>query len=229
MIARNPCDAVDAPRPRPAEMTTWTAEQAQAFLEATADDPHAALWRLALLTGMRRGELLALRWQDIDIDRAVLGVRRTLTRDRDGHWTYGEAKSAAGKRSLSLPPSCVAALKRHKASQSARRLHWGDAWQESGHVFDRGDGAPLPQSTSDHQFRRLLDRLTLPRIRFHDLRHTAATLMLEEGVHPRVAQQRLGHSNVGVTLKRYSHVAPSMERDAADRLEARLSRRVTTA
>lgn len=222
LLVRNPTEAVDPPRVRASELTTWTAPQARAFLDGTADDALAALWRLALTTGMRQGELLALRWQDVDLDRGNLAVRRTLTRDRAGRWAVGDPKSAAGRRSLALPPACVAALKRHKAQQTERRLQWGAAWQDGGLIFDRGGGGMLTPSTLKYSYRRLLTRLDLPVIRFHDLRHTAATLMLAEGIHPKIVAERLGHSAISMTLDRYSHVSMDMQREAADRLERAL-------
>ena len=179
-------------------------------------------WPLALTTGMRQGELLALRWQDVDLDNGALAVRRTLTRDRAGRVTIGEPKSASGRRSIALDSATVAALRRHKASQNARRLQWGEAWQDADLVFDRGDGALLYHGVARDSFRRAAKRLGLPPIRFHDQRHTAATLMLAGGVHPKIVQERLGHSTVAMTLDRYSHVSMDMQRDAAERLERAL-------
>ena len=222
MIARNPCDDVDVPRVASPEMQTWNLEDANRFLAAIADVPLAAFWQLALVTGMRRGELLALRWQDVDLDRGTLAVRRTMAEDSQRRWTYGEPKSAAGRRAIAIPAPMVISLKAHRARQNERRLLLGAAWDDAGLVFDRGDGAPYnPDGVSEH-FRELIARLGLPRIRFHDLRHTAATLMMADGVHPKIVQERLGHSKISMTLDRYSHVTESMQRDAANRLASRL-------
>jgi integrase len=220
LIPLNPCDAAEPPRRAQPEIATWTAAQARTFLRGTADSPLGAVFRLALLTGMRRGELLALRWQDVDLVRGTLAVRRTLTRDKDDHWQMGEPKTAAGRRSIALPPSCVAALKRHHARQRERTMAHRDVWQEHGLVFERGDGAMLHPNVLDATFHREAAALGLPRIRFHDMRHTAATLMLEEGVHPKIVQERLGHSSIKMTLDRYSHVSMDMQRHAADALDA---------
>lgn len=217
MLPRNVCDVVDPPRETPPEMKTWSAEGARRFLAGTADDELAALWALAILTGMRRGELLALRWADIDFERATLSVRRTLTPGGDGI-TFGEPKSKAGRRSIALPASAIQALKKHRARQAELRLQLGPSWQDNDLVFERGNGEFLHPNVVSRRFRSLADQLGLPRIRFHDLRHTAATLMLANGEHPKIVQERLGHSDISMTLNRYSHVTMDMQREAADRL-----------
>lgn len=217
LVNRNVCDAVDAPRPKPPEMRTWSADESRAFLAGTVDHDLAALWHLALYTGMRRGELLALRWQDVDLERGQLAIRRTLTRGADG-LVFGEPKTKAGRRSIAIPAPIVAILKTHRARQAERRLQIGPAWHDDGLVFDRGDGTVLHPNVVTHSFPRLARRLGLPGIRFHDLRHTAATLMLANGEHPKIVQERLGHADISMTLGRYSHVTQDMQRDAADRL-----------
>jgi integrase len=219
LLARNPCDDVTPPRPARPEMLTWTAEQTRTFLTETADDDLHALFRLALTLGLRQGELLALRWEDADLERSTLAVRRTLTRDRAGGAAFGEPKSAAGRRSIALPPSCLKALKRHQVRQKERRLRWGDAWHEAGLIFDRGDGRPLHHNVARNTFKRAAARLGLPAIRFHDQRHTAATIALADGENPKVIQQRLGHADISMTLNRYSHVTTAMQHAATERLE----------
>lgn len=225
MLTRNVCDAVDVPRRTTPEMKTWTAAQARAFLQATASDELAAYWQLALYTGMRRGEMLALRWADVDFERGVVSVRRTLTRGEDG-LVFGEPKSAAGRRSVAIPAAVVASLRAHRVKQLERRLALAAIWQDNDLIFERGDGTVLHSNNVTHAFPRLVRQLNatrpkdeqLPIIRLHDLRHTAATLMLANGEHPRIVQERLGHSDVSMTLNRYSHVTETMQRDAADRL-----------
>lgn len=218
LLIRNPCDAVDAPHEASPEMTTWTTDQARAFLAVADDHDLRALWLLAVHTGMRRGEILALRWQDVDLDRASLAVRRTLTRGT-GALTFGEPKSKAGRRSLALPAVCVDVLRSHRIRQLERRLQLGGAWQDTDLVFERGDGSLLHPNSLLNAFFRLTAAAGVPRIRFHDLRHTAATLMLANGEHPKIVQERLGHSDISMTLNRYSHVTMDMQRDAVDRLE----------
>lgn len=222
LLIRNPCDAVDAPRESSTEMQTWTPDQTRAFLGIADTHDLRALWLLAVHTGMRRGELLALRWQDVDLDRASLAVRRTLTRGT-GALTFGEPKSMAGRRSLALPTVCVDALRSHRIRQLERRLEFDGDWQDTDLIFERGDGSLLHPNTLLHAFERLIVAAGVPRIRFHDLRHTAATLMLANGEHPKIVQERLGHSDISMTLNRYSHVTMDMQRDAVDRLERLLS------
>ena len=222
LVPRNVCDAVDAPRENPPEMKTWTAEQAREFLSATTNDKLAALWRLVVLTGMRRGEILALKWADVDLGRGTLSVRRTLTRGADGI-EFGEPKSKAGIRSIALPPSAVMALRVHRTDQLEHRLQLFGAWQDNDLVFERGNGIFLHPNVVSRRFQVISKQLGLPRIRFHDLRHTAATLMLANGEHPKIVQERLGHSDISMTLNRYSHVTMDMQREAADRLDAVLS------
>jgi integrase len=170
---------------------------------------------------MRRGEQLALRWADTDLERGTLAVRRNLARGADG-LVFGEPKTKAGRRSITIPAPVVAALRAHRAKQNERRLQLGADWQDHDLVFDRGDGTVLHPNVVTKAFARHARRLGLPPIRLHDLRHTAATLMLANGEHPRIVQERLGHSDVSMTLGRYSHVTETMQREAADRLAALL-------
>jgi integrase len=171
---------------------------------------------------MRQGELIALHWEDVDLERATIAIRRSRTRDAEGNHIIGEPESAAGRRGIALAPSAVAALRRHRAQQRERMMQCRDVWQERGLVFDRGDGSMLTPEAIRGRFDRLIARHGLPRIRFHDTRHTAATLMMAEGIHPKVVSERLGHSKVSMTLDRYSHVTPAMQREAAERMERSL-------
>ena len=220
LLVRNPTEAVDAPRPANPECKTWSAREVGAVLSAAAGDDLAALWRLALLTGMRRGELLGLTWEDVDLDRGALAVRRTLSRGTGGTWELGTPKTAHGRRSIALPASCVVALRKHRATQLAERLRLGGLWLDHGFVFTNRTGGPLHVNGLARRFAKLIAAAGVPTIRFHDLRHTSATLMLANGEHPKIVQERLGHSDVGITLNRYSHVTPDMQRGAADRLDA---------
>jgi integrase len=223
VLSINPSDGVEVPRRTKPEITTWSLEEARMFLTATIDDPLSAVWRLALTSGMRKGELLALSWVDVDLERQTIAVRRTQTRDLDGKLTVGQTKSASGRRQIKLLASTTAALKRHQDGQNQRRLDLGADWNEGGLVFDQGDGAALSPRVVSFRLAEHCKRIGVPSIRFHDLRHSAATLLLGEGVHPKIVSEMLGHSSIAITLDRYSHVSLTMQETAADKLEAALS------
>jgi integrase len=222
LIPRNVAKHVRPPRRVRPEYKTWTAQQAAAFLAAAEEDDYAALWRLALLTGMRRGEILGLRWEDVDLDKGALAVRRTLSRGATARYEPHAPKTASGRRSVALQGSAVEALRRHRTAQLEHRLLVGAAYQDQGYVFTTPEGRPLHPNTVALHFSRVSDRAGLPRLRFHDLRHTSATLMLANGEHPKKVQERLGHANISITLDRYSHVTMDMQREAAERLDALL-------
>ncbi len=222
LTARNVTDAVDPPRRATPDAKTWDSRQVVAFLAATKGDELEALWRLALMTGMRRGEILGLRWEDVDLGRGVLAVRRTCSRGRGGVWEFGAPKTAKGRRSIALPPSLVESLRQHRSAHVQRRLALGGAYQDQDLVFTNGLGDPVHPNSLAHRFRRLTAQAGLPAIRFHDLRHTSATLMLANGEHPKIVQERLGHADIGMTLNLYSHVTMDMQRQAADRLDVLL-------
>lgn len=221
LIARNPADLVDAPRMRQTEMHTLDLEQSRALLAVAQGDRLEALYVLALATGMRQGELLALRWRDVDLDAHHVQVRGTLSR-RSGHgYSIGEPKTKRSRRRLDLDAESVAALRRQRVRQAEERLATGALWGSDARwpdlVFTNRVGRPLDaRNLAQQSFKRLLERAELPIIRFHDLRHTAATLMLLQGINVKVVSERLGHASVAITLDRYAHVLPSMQRDAAE-------------
>jgi integrase len=223
LVPRIVTEMVDAPRRTFPEITTWNAEQVTTFLEAGDQHDLAALWRLALLTGMRRGELLGLKWEDLDLERGTLAVRRTLSRGNGGTWELGHPKTASGRRSIALPKSCVSALRKHRVNQNIERLRLGELWEDHGFVFTNRTGGPLHANSLALQFGKLAKATGLPKIRFHDLRHTSATLLLAQGVHPKIVQERLGHADISMTLNRYSHVTPDVQRLAADALDEAFS------
>lgn len=229
LVARNITDLVDAPPMRPHAIRPLTAEQARAFLAAAhgADiggDRLRTLYLLALATGMRQGELFALRWQDLDLDagagaRPSLQVRRSVRRIQ-GQLHFNEPKTARGRRRIALAPSVAEALRGQRTRQLAERLMLGPAWDDGDLVFPNPVGHVLDPSNVTHtSFRPLLRRAGLPQIRFHDLRHTAATLLLLRHVNPKVVSELLGHASVAITLDIYSHVLPDMQHDAAAVME----------
>ena len=222
LVAVNAAEAVDPPRLERKEFRTLSPEEAKRLLHAAKGDRLEALYVLALTTGMREGELLGLRWSDIDFDSDVLAVRQQVQRVR-GQWLFSEPKTAKGRRVITLPESAVGALKRHRARQSEVRLE-APIWDDHDLVFPNGVGRPIGKwNLLRRSFVPLLERAGLPRIRFHDLRHTAATLLLSLGEHPKVVQERLGHSTIAMTMDIYSHVMPTLQRQAADRLDTLLA------
>lgn len=229
LLHRNVCDAVSAPRGKRAPRELWDEVTVQRFREALASEPDSALFTLAIVTGMRRGELLALRWSDVDFDGGWLTVRRSLVRVAGG-MREEHTKTGRGRR-LDLTASQVAMLRAHRQAQLTQRLAAGPDWQDQGLVFAlapgrdaeaQPGGRPYSPTLVGRRWGELLARHGLPHLRPHDLRHLNATLLLEAGVHPRVVQERLGHANVSITLDVYSHVTPTLGRAAAELLDERL-------
>jgi integrase len=218
-LAKNPADQADPPRvPVEADkMPTWTAEQLRTFFEFTAsiEDRNHALWVLLATTGMRRGEALGLRWQDIDLDAGRLRVVQTVL-SINGKISVSEPKTARGRRPISLDPSTVAALREHRRRMLEERMVIAADHADEGLVFHRPDGSALRPETVSTTFLRRQRTLDLPRLTLKGLRHTWATLALEQGIHPKVVQERLGHSTVNITLNVYSHVSPTMHAEAAN-------------
>jgi integrase len=224
IAARNVAELVDRPRAERKEMRVLTPAQVATFLNAAEGDRLAALYRLAITTGMRQGECLGLGWADVDLEAAQIKVRHQLQTRVEGGPSLTEPKTARGRRVIDLSPLDVQALQRHRIQQLKDQLALGEAWRNDLNlVFVTQAGGPLDPSNVRHAFARLLTRAELPRIRFHDVRHTAATLMLAAGVHPKVVSERLGHASVAFTLDTYTHYMPSMGRKAAGRLDALLA------
>jgi len=219
LLARNVAESTTPPHPKRKSITTMAAEDIPKFLEASHRTPYHVLYCTALFTGMRLGELLALRWRDIDLDMASLSVSRALFKRR-GVCKIIEPKSPHSRRSIALSPILATILQQHKSQQEAKRILLGNPLEEERDlVFARTDGSPLDPGTVTHTFRRAITRAGLPPLRFHDLRHTHATLMLQAGVHPKIVQERLGHGSIAVTLDTYSHVVEGLQEKAAQRFE----------
>lgn len=215
-VGRNVCQFVQPPTAKPPEMTTWTIEQAQRFLSATEEHPLGLLWHAGLITGMRVGELIALRWMDVDLRRRQLAVRQTLTRDERGRDTFGPPKS--NERVIALPSHLAERLVEAQADQRRRYADMDLEWTDEAFVFDRGDGGYTRPSYIASHFRRECHRAGVPRIRLHDLRHSSATILVASGVNVKVVQERLGHHSAAFTLDRYAHVTESMQAEAARNL-----------
>jgi integrase len=224
LVPRNVAGLVDPPRAARQEMTALTPQQTRTLLEGASDGPLEAILTLAVTTGMRKGELLALHWTDVDLERGTLRVIGTMQRHPDGNLVVTPPKTARSRRRVELAPMALNALRRHRARQTETRLLLGPDWNALGLVFPSSLGRPQDGSHLLYGlFHPLLERLGLPIIRFHDLRHTAATLLLGQGVHPKIVSEMLGHSTIAITLDLYSHVTPTMQRDAARAMNSLLS------
>lgn len=223
VVARNVADLVDRPRRAEHQMIALTPEQARTLLDAAAGDRFEALYVLAVTTGMREGELLGLHWKDVDLDAAALQVRTIVQRTKLTGLAFSEPKTAGSRRQIALAGMAVAALRRRRVIQAEERLKLGPAWEDNDLVFPNSLGKPTEATNLLHRsFKPLLEKAGLPPIRFHDLRHTAATIYLRKRVPAKVVSEMLGHSNIGITLQVYSHVLPDMQREATAAMEAAL-------
>jgi integrase len=221
-VARNVAALVDAPKVTRTEMTALTTDEARLLLRTAEGDRLAALLLLALSTGMRLGELLGLTWRAVDLERGSVGVVASLQPTPNG-LDLMEVKTKRSRRVINIEPRIVAALRRHRAAQLEERFAAGGAWADPDLVFTTETGAPIDGRTLIRKwFRPLLRRAGLPPIRLHDLRHTYASVALAHGVHPKVVQEAMGHSTIAVTLDLYSHVVPTLQRDAAREMGAAL-------
>lgn len=220
ILTRNVCEAVSPPRKVHKEMKPLSPEQVRQLLEVAKGHPQEALFILALATGMRRGELLGLKWQDINFEQGVLQVQRALTRMPTGlGYKETEPKTRKSRRSIMLTAFAIEALKKHQARQLEMKKAAGDAWEEHDYVFCTAAGKHLhPGHDVLEELKKLLKKAGLPDVRFHDLRHSTATLLLSKGVHPKVVQEILGHSEISMTLDTYSHVLPTMQKAAMEGL-----------
>jgi integrase len=219
LVQRNVADLDTPPRKAENEMEVFTLEQAHTFLHAIRGDRLEALYVMAITSAMRQGELLALRWQDVDLEAGAVQVR-VSQRKIKGQFVVNAPKTARGKRKVALTAIAVEALQQHRVLQIAERLAQGPAWQDKDLVFPNELGERMNAiNVYRHRFLPLLKKAGLPLIRFHDLRHTSATLLLLQGVHPKVVSEMLGHSTVSITFDLYSHVLPEMQRDATAALD----------
>ncbi len=229
LIPRNVADLVSPPHVKRYEIKPLTTQQAHQLLLVARGHRLEALFVLALATGMRRGELLGLKWQDINFRTGTLQIQRILTRIPSKlpgkGYIEAEPKTQRSRRNVVIAPFALEALKRHQEKQWEVKKKAGIAWQEHDYVFCTSVGTHLnPAKDVGDQLKRLLQKAGLPDLRFHDLRHSAATLLLSEGVHPKVVQELLGHSTISMTMDVYSHVLPGMQQDAIGRLQSTLTR-----
>lgn len=220
-VVRNPAEAAEPPRQPKTQQKTWTATQLRLFLDHAQGDRLAAAWTLAAMTGMRRGEVLGLLWSDVDLKAGRLSVTRTLV-SVAYQLKISEPKTAKGHRTVALDGGTVRVLKAHRRRQAEEQLRSGADYNEQGLVFADELGNFVHPDGFSKRFKRLQIAACVPVIRFHDLRHTHATMALQAGIHPRVVSERLGHSTVTMTLDTYSHVLPAMQEDAAERVASLL-------
>lgn len=226
-VSRNVAKLVSPPTVREKEVMPPTPEQVATLLEAATGDRFQPLYVLALTTGMRQSELLGLQWAAVDSDAGVLRVTRTLQR-YEAEFHLDDPKTVKSRRSIALSAPAVDALKAQRSLQNRERLRAGKLWEGAdwGLVFASDDGSPLHGNKVTRAFQLALTRAGLPKFRFHDLRHCAATFILSQGTELKVIQEVLGHSTIAITSKTYAHVMPTLQREATDRLGSLVGSRV---
>ena len=215
LVQRNVSDSVDAPKFRPKEMRTFNQDDMLSFLESVKETEYYPVFYTALFTGMRRSELLALRWSDVDLDLGFISINRSLHHLADKSFVFQPPKTTKSRRQVPLAPSNSLVLKLHLEGQRAARLLMDQPVHDDGLVFCQVDGGPLLPHSVSQAWRRLVRKAGFPGIRMHDARHTHATLMLEQGVNWKIISERLGHGSVAMTLDLYAHASPGLQQAAA--------------
>lgn len=220
-IRDNPADGNKVSIPKAStqhkELQYWTPKRTHKFLHAAqnhSNSIYATLFYLAVMTGMRRGELLGLRWQDIDFNRSQISVRQSITYDMEGNQQINNPKTKHGERTISLDQETLTHLTEHKEYMSRLKEQLGDTFRKSTLVFTSTVGKDINVSNLRRAFNNIIEHAGIPKIRFHDLRYTHASLLLNSGVNPKIVQERLGHSSIQVTMDIYSHLMPNMQEEA---------------
>lgn len=221
LVSRNVSDLVTKPRKVKHKIQPLTEEQARTLLDAVKGDILEGIITVTLVTGLRRGEVLGLKWDDIDLENKYIYIRRSVGRAYNYGIIVSKPKSESGLRVIKLPNIVIDVIAQHRVRQDAAKAHLGTKWQDSGYVFCNSKGKFLGESQLHIMYKRLLKRAMLPNIRFHDLRHSAATIMISMGINPKVVQEILGHSTISMTMDTYAHVLPSMQQDAMEKLNDR--------
>lgn len=219
IIVRNPVDAVEAPRFSKKEFEVLREHELNQVLDVAESTPYYAFFYLLLSTGTRRSEMLALRWQDVDFDFGNIRIVQVIHHLRDGSIALGEPKTPRGQRVIPLPPRAIGVLRQHFETQKALFALLGRTLEQADLVFTRLDGGLLLPNTVSHVWEKLVRKAGVPHVRLHDLRHTHASLMLKQGVHPKIVSERLGHSSVTITLDTYSHIMPGLQEQAAQQFD----------
>jgi integrase len=219
LVVRNVAKVVEPPRVARVTMQTLSPEEVSRFLDVARDTDYYVYFATLIYTGLRRGELLALRWRNLDLGSGKLSVVETAYKLGNGEYRIKEPKTPQSRRTVILPPSLVELLKVYRIDQELLRIQLGISLNADDFVFIRQDGSPINPSAITLAFRRIIKRAGLKGIRIHDLRHTHASLMLKAGIHPKVVSERLGHANIGITLDTYSHVLPGLQEAAAEKFD----------
>jgi integrase len=218
LLMRNVAEAVTPPKTKKVEMQIWDNEKVKTFLEESKKSSYFPIYLTAIYTGMRRGEVLGLRWQDIDFQNNIIYVRQSLQEVKKVGLTFKEPKSGKS-RSITITSNITKELKKVYKQQLENKLLFGADYNDFDLVFAQKNGKPLQPTEMARNYRKMVEKSGLPYIRFHDLRHTHATLMLQQGIHPKVVSERLGHSTIGITMDTYTHVLPNMQKEAAHQFE----------
>ena len=222
VLVRNPADAVDPPRPERKTINMWDTETVNTFLEAAKEIQFGDLYRFAILTGMRRSEIAGLKWQYVDLHNRRLSVVSTLQRIVGKGLVEGQPKTGRSRRVISLSLRTVTLLREVRGIQIKNRLKSGPVWQDTGYVFTQPDGGAIDADRISRKFAHFVRDAGLPHLTFHGLRHAHATSALYAGVHPKVLSERLGHSNIAITMDTYSHVLPDLQEAAAEAIDEQL-------
>ncbi len=215
ILVRNVAEAVDAPRPEHKELGILAASDVQLILDACKETPYYVLFFTLAYTGLRRSELLGLRWEDVDLQKSTLSVVRSLHQLRGGKYIFSEPKTKRSRRQIALSPSLAIVLWEHRLKQEHARKLLGRPLESTDLAFSHPDGRPIRPDSVTRAFPEIAKSVGLRDVRLHDLRHAHATILLQQGVNPKIVQERLGHSSVSTTLDIYSHVLPGLQQAAA--------------
>lgn len=223
LIVRNVSDAVTRPKVERKEMKTLNDYQVRQLIQVAESERMGILFWVAVTTGLRQGELIGLKWSDLDLKTRSIQIQRQVQRRKGEGLVFCEPKSASGRRVIVLGKSTIERLREHKNIQQKDRILLEEKWQDYDLIFPSPIGTPLDPSNVLKVYKYCLKEAGLPNLRFHDLRHTAATLMLQQGINPKIVQERLGHSDISLTLNTYSHVLPPMQEEAAEKMDELLT------
>jgi integrase len=215
LLLRNPATGVNLPQYKPAEMKIWDENQVSIFLITAHESAHKALYHLAITTGMRQGEIFGLKWSDLHWNNGILQVERQVQHIPGEGWSFAEPKTRAGRRSIQLGDGTIMALRAQYQHQQVIKAANADRWRDHDLIFPSSVGTPQNASNLRLDFNQVIQKAQLPKIRFHDLRHTAASLMLNHGVPLIVVSRMLGHAKANITLDIYGHLIHEMQDEAA--------------